>query len=467
MLNISDNRINEDVITQDYGAFSNIMNPRLALSLSLWLVSFAGVLLVILFLPWTQNINASGYLTTLKPGQRPQTIESTVAGRIEKWYVSEGDTVWKGDTILYLSEIKDDYFDPNLLGRTREQIKAKESSIQAYGQKASALSQQQEALRLTLELKVQELQNKVEQSRFKVRADSTDLIAARISDSIANLQFLRWQTLFNQDLKSRTDLEKMQKERQEIQAKLISQQNKLAQARAELANARISLNNIRNEYQEKLAKAESDRQSALSNQFDTEAQVSKMENQFSNYTLRQDFRYILAPQDGFVNKALKPGIGETVKEGESVVSIVPLEMQLAAEIYVRPVDVPLMKKGQPVQIQFDGWPAIVFGSGWPGAAFGTFGGKVYIVENNISSNGLYRVLIETEDPVKDPWPEPLRVGAGVKAFALLNDVPVWYEIWRQLNGFPPEYYLGPDSKEGKENSEKPKQKNGKTKGTGF
>jgi hypothetical protein len=23
---------------------------------------------------------------------------------------------------------------------------------------------------------------------------------------------------------------------------------------------------------------------------------------------------------------------------------------------------------------------------------------------------------------------------------LLNDVPVWYEIWRQLNGFPPEYY---------------------------
>jgi len=24
----------------------------------------------------------------------------------------------------------------------------------------------------------------------------------------------------------------------------------------------------------------------------------------------------------------------------------------------------------------------------------------------------------------------------------LNDVPVWYEIWRQINGFPPEYYTG-------------------------
>ena len=23
---------------------------------------------------------------------------------------------------------------------------------------------------------------------------------------------------------------------------------------------------------------------------------------------------------------------------------------------------------------------------------------------------------------------------------LLKDVPIWYELWRQINGFPPEYY---------------------------
>ena len=23
---------------------------------------------------------------------------------------------------------------------------------------------------------------------------------------------------------------------------------------------------------------------------------------------------------------------------------------------------------------------------------------------------------------------------------MLGNVPVWYELWRQLNGFPPEYY---------------------------
>jgi len=24
---------------------------------------------------------------------------------------------------------------------------------------------------------------------------------------------------------------------------------------------------------------------------------------------------------------------------------------------------------------------------------------------------------------------------------LLKDVPIWYELWRQINGFPPDYYL--------------------------
>jgi hypothetical protein len=39
-----------------------------------------------------------------------------------------------------------------------------------------------------------------------------------------------------------------------------------------------------------------------------------------------------------------------------------------------------------------------------------------------------------------PWPEQLRVGVGVRAISLLKNVSVWYEAWRQINGFPPDYY---------------------------
>ena len=440
MLNISDNRITNEVQVEKYTSFSEVLNPKPARVLTIWLLGMFLLIVIAMFMPWTQNIRARGQLTTLRPNQRPQTIVSTVAGRIEEWNVNEGDTVRQGDTILYISEVKDKFFDPQLLDRTEQQIGAKKDAITAYGRKAQALAQQGGNLQASMQLKIQESQNKVIQSKFKVQADSIDLVAAYLADSIAAIQLNRWNVLFEQGLKSRTDLEKMRKQRQEASAKAIAQRNKLATSQAALRNASILLSNVRNEYMEKLNKVESDRQSTLSTRFDAEAQVVKMENELTNLEMRQKFRHVVAPQDGIINQALKSGIGEIVKEGDPVVSIVPVRVELAAEIFVRPVDLPLVKIGQPVRLEFDGWPAIIFGSGWPGAAFGTFAGEVFAIENNIRTNGLYRILISSPSKGPETWPAALRVGSGVNAFALLSDVPLGYEIWRQLNGFPPEYY---------------------------
>ncbi len=454
MLNLSSTSIRQEIESENYHSFDKTINPRLAFSLSIWLMGALVILLIIMFLPWQQNIQAQGYLTTLSPNERPQTIESTVAGRIEKWYIIEGDVVQQGDTIAYLSEIKDDYFDPELLQRTDEQLQAKSQAITAYTEKAAALLEQSRLLKEALILKKQQLENKVIEAQYKLSADSADLQAAFISDSIALIQLNRWQSLFDKGLESRTSLEKVKKSRQEAQAKLVSQKNKVAQARVSLATARIELLNVSNEYREKIAKAESDRQSALSAQYDATGANSKLRNQLSNYERRAHFRYIIAPQNGRINKVLKAGIGETVKEGEAIASIVRVQPLLAAEIYVRPVDLPLVKKGQHVRLEFDGWPALIFGSGWPGSSFGTFGGEVFAIENNISKNGMYRILISQQADTLDPWPPQLQVGSGTKAFALLNEVPVWYEIWRQLNGFPPEFYVGPEGLKAKQDIKK-------------
>jgi hypothetical protein len=94
--------------------------------------------------------------------------------------------------------------------------------------------------------------------------------------------------------------------------------------------------------------------------------------------------------------------------------------------------------GAKVRIQFDGWPAIVF-SGWPNVSYGTYGGKIVAIENFISDNGKYRVLI-SPDPEAETWPSDVRVGSGAITMALLEDVPIWFELWRKLNGFPPNYY---------------------------
>jgi multidrug resistance efflux pump len=148
--------------------------------------------------------------------------------------------------------------------------------------------------------------------------------------------------------------------------------------------------------------------------------------------------YIKAPQSGYVNRALQSGLGETIKEGTPVVSIMPANYDIAVETYVEPVDLPLISRGEKVRVWFDGWPTIVF-SGWPDMSYGTFGGKVVAVENFISDNGKYRILI-APDKADLPWPKQLSVGAGAETIALLHNVPVWFELWRTLNGFPPNYY---------------------------
>lgn len=102
--------------------------------------------LIALFLPWTQNISGSGSVTTLKPNQRPLSIQSVISGRLEKWYVQEGDYVKKGDTILFISEIKEEYMDPNLVQNTENQMNAKKQSLLSYGSKVTTLEGQIEAI---------------------------------------------------------------------------------------------------------------------------------------------------------------------------------------------------------------------------------------------------------------------------------------------------------------------------------
>ncbi len=69
---------------------------------------------------------------------------------------------------------------------------------------------------------------------------------------------------------------------------------------------------------------------------------------------------------------------------------------------------PLVHKGEKVRIQFDGWPAIVF-SGWPNTSYGTYGGTVFAIDNFISDNGKYRVLV-APDTSDHKWPTGIRVG---------------------------------------------------------
>ncbi|MEN9968032.1 MAG: hypothetical protein RIR94_201 [Bacteroidota bacterium] len=444
MLNLSPHNRNQ--IDADGLETTQMLNksPKKLLRNTIYALLVVG--LIILFLPWTQNIRSNGQVLTLRPEQRPQTINALIGGRVEQWFVKEGDLVKKGDTIMFISEIKDGYFDPKLVGRSEQQLKSKELSVVSYSDKVQALDKRIDALIETGKLKVKQARIKAQQAQLKLKTDSIENHAANLNYQIAQDQYERFEKLYQRDLKSKTEVETRKVAMQRAQAAMISAQQKLLQSRNDILDAKVELNAVETKFQDEVSKAESEKFTALSSMYEAEIDVSKMQSQVANYSIRNGMYYILAPQDGRIAKTLSSGIGETIKQGTAIATIMPTNYDLAVEMYVRPMDLPLLKVGQHVRIQFDGWPAIVF-SGWPNTSYGTYGGTVFAIDQFANENGEFRVLV-APDPKENKWPEALRVGGGAYAMLLLNDVPIWYELWRNVNGFPPDYYNAkvPDAK---------------------
>ena len=446
MLNISNNNPLTENISQ-FKTVKDLENRKHYKILNRLIIVVSIITFIVFFLPWTQNISSSGAVTTLKPDQRPQSIQTVIGGRIEKWFVQEGDFVNKGDTILFISEIKEDYLDPNLVQNTKNQVDAKRLAKDSYDGKIGSLSIQINAIENEKSLKTQQANNKIRQAALKIKSDSIDLVAVKTQVKIANTQYNRAVTLNKEGLKPLTDVEEKRLKLQETEAKLITQENKYLVSKNEYLNAKVEINRISAEYSEKDSKARSDQFTAMSNKFDTEAQVNKLENQYANYNIRNGLYYIKAPQSGYINRALQSGLGESIKEGTSIVSIMPAKFDIAVETFVNPIDLPLIAKGKKIRIWFDGWPTIIF-SGWPDMSYGTFGGQIVAIETFMSDNGKFRVLV-APDKTDVPWPKQLSVGSGAQTLAMLDNVPIWFEIWRTLNGFPPNYYKSSDKKEKK------------------
>ena len=83
-------------------------------------------------------------------------------------------------------------------------------------------------------------------------------------------------------------------------------------------------------------KAESDKFSALSFLYEGEGSLTKLQNQLANYTMRQGFYYVLAPQDGYISKTNIQGLGEILKEGAALCNIVPIHDEQVVELYINP-----------------------------------------------------------------------------------------------------------------------------------
>lgn len=322
-----------------FTALKTVSRPRVfRTAFVLLLIGIVISVLFLVFVPWVQTTAGGGVVTTLNPNERQQEINALVEGRIDEWFVSDGERVEKGDPIVRITDI-----DRNLVDRLT-------------------------AERAQVEVQLQSAQSALATAQIDLR---------------------RMRELFEAGLSARRDYEQAQIRVEEMRGRVAEAQGSLARSETNLA--------------------------------------------------RQSEQLVTAPRDGFIQSINSGDAATFVSAGQVLATFVPAAQTRVVEVFVDGRDVALIRGGEEARIEFEGWPAVQF-SGWPSVAIGTFPGIVTSVDQVAQPDGRFRVLIAQDPDAEQPWPDEryARFGTVVRSWILLETVPVGFELWRQLNNFPPE-----------------------------
>ncbi len=326
-----------------FKTLASIRAPGIAATIA-WMLVLGMVFatLILVFVPWVQTANGNGQVVALNPDDRQQQVTALVSGRVDRWFVQDGQHVEQGDPIVRVVDL-----DPDFLSR------------------------------LTAE-------------RAQVLAE---IAAIEQSRTVANIDVSRTRQLYSEGLAARREYEQTQ--------------IKVADAGAKLAEARAKLNRI-------------------------DVQLK-----------RQSAQLVRAPRDGRVQQVNAATGSAMVSSGTVLAVIAPERIERAVELYVDGRDIPIVRPGRYVRLEFEGWPAIQF-SGWPSVALGMFDARVRAIDPNAAPDGSFRVLVEPM-PGAAPWPagQFVRPGGKVRGWVRGETVIAGYELWRQLNDFPLEFGVRP------------------------
>lgn len=447
-------------------AYSEAIMPSLQLARSsrvaqviAKIVLFCLALAIVLaaFAPWQQSVKGSGSVVAFAPDERQQTVEAPIKGRIAQWGdgIFENAHVTKGQLIAEIEDI-----DPKLLGRLLEQREALQEQLNAAQEQLNA-----DKRRVTANENLQPLNAQlasyegirfqvqlmadagVEAAKNKVEAENQALAEAEAVAYEAKANYDRQSELFKREIASELKFQEAERKHKSAAAKVLAAREYVKQAsnalieKERFRDAKIGEAQVKIDYTKGLLlKQESELQKANGDVAKSSQTLNKIRKELSEMETklsRQQSQHVIAPIDGYLTQ-ITPNMGtQILKEGDPLCVIVPDSNDRSVQIWLDGNDAPLVEPGRHVRLQFEGWPAVQF-AGWPSVAVGTFGGEVVSVDATDNGKGKFRVFVKP-DPTDDPWPDQryLRQGVRTNGWVLLKRVPLWFEIWRTMNGFPP------------------------------
>ncbi|MFO0713941.1 MAG: HlyD family efflux transporter periplasmic adaptor subunit [Sandaracinus sp.] len=411
--------------------------PVRARRVARWLFgAFVVALAFALVSPWQQSATGTGRVIAFAPLERQQTIEASVDGRVVAWHVQEGDRVEEGQLLVELADN-----DPQLFERLEAERTITADRVEAYALRVRALEERLASVRGAQESAVAAADARVRMARDRLLAAEQGVAAAAADVDAQSINLTRTRSLADQGLVSQRDLElailadaRARTSRDAAAATRDAARGDRDAAQAALLQAQASMLAEIQNAEASLASARTDQQAAQASLLRLDSRVA-----------RQGTQAIRAPRAGSVFRIQANLMGEQVKVGDPLLTLVPDTADRAVELWVDGNDSALVHEGRRVRLQFEGWPAVQF-AGWPSVAVGTFGGRVAFLDATDDGRGNFRVVI-VPDPEDDPWPEPryLRQGVRANGWVLLDTVSLGFELWRQLNGFPPTVTPQPSS----------------------
>jgi multidrug efflux pump subunit AcrA (membrane-fusion protein) len=412
---------------------------RLRFSARLAIKLLLVVALLIAFVPWTQTITTTGQLSAYSPYERPQDIEAQITGRINKWHVFEGVRVKQGDLILELSDIDPLFMAPDLLSLLEQRKTALEQNRQAALDRAGQLEKRIKEMQNLVKAAVPSAEARVVEAENKVREAEQNVAAAKIAVDTAELNVNRHKQLAERGLVSQRELELTILAAIGSKAELQGAEAALQAAKQGMRALSFGRDQISADVVQRLLDAEASRAGAFADAARATDQLADVSLRLSNITQRRIASRTYAPIDGTVVRMAEVGPGETVRPGDKLVRISPLSADKAAELWADGLDSPLLNVGRKVRLLFFGIPAIPLPA-WPELMAGTYGGVIKVVDQVDDGKGNFRFWV-VPDPEDRPWPEQshVRQGTKVMGWVILNRVPLWYELWRRVNLFPPDY----------------------------
>lgn len=393
---------------------------------------------VMLFVvPWRQNIQASGRVTALDPLDRMQTLPAPVTGRLVRVFVQEGSEVAKGDLLVEMSDQ-----DPMYAARLEQQIQFATDKVRAARDQVAFYAQQLSNLEQGRDLAISGAQFEVNAATEKVRAARQNLQAALAALEQKRADRDRRERLYDRRVVSQLDYQTAQAAYLAAEARVEALRAEVEQSLNEEESRRARVGQTANDLQAKIESTKSLREEARAKVALAEKELTEAQTAVE----RQKTRVVVAPREGRIFRIRAASQADLLKQGDPLVDFVPHTSDLAVELWVRGNDAPLIEPGREVRLQFEGWPAVQF-SGWPSVAVGTFGGEVLLVDAQDDGAGRFRILVGPGDAPQG-WPDRryLRQGVRTNGWVLLDQVRLGYEIWRQLNGFPPSVKSAPMEK---------------------